>query len=177
MRVPSAIALTLCLGFGVHDASASIIYIDASAGGSNPIIPYCPGGCLFDYLSPLYSFHTGDTVNFGTLELYSFVLPSRTGDSSTVMGNYEVSFGPIDIFGGPFPTFVSDGSTSVSPVLVSPLIFAFKTDSEFQLAWTAGVNYSPASPVPEPSTWAMLLIGLAAIGFAYRRSAHRIGHC
>jgi PEP-CTERM motif len=34
---------------------------------------------------------------------------------------------------------------------------------------------TPASAVPEPSTWVMLLIGFAAIGFAgYRRQSPRI---
>jgi hypothetical protein len=36
----------------------------------------------------------------------------------------------------------------------------------------AGVTYSEVSAVPEPSTWAMLLIGFAGIGFmAYRRKS------
>jgi hypothetical protein len=33
-----------------------------------------------------------------------------------------------------------------------------------------GFAYSPASAVPEPSTWAMMLIGFAGLGYAaYRR--------
>jgi hypothetical protein len=180
MRFILAIALALCLSFGARErAWASTIYVDASVGGSNPFTSYCPSSCLNDYLSPLYSFHAGDTVNFGTLELFSFVLPSRTGiPFYTVQGNYEVSYGPIefvsdDFISGPFPTFLSEGSTSVDPVLAPPLVFTFAADTEFQLAWTSGVDYTPASPVPEPSTWAMMILGFLGIGvMAFRLRNH-----
>jgi hypothetical protein len=45
--------------------------------------------------------------------------------------------------------------------------FTFVADSELQLAWTTPFQYIAfAAPVPEPSTWAMLLIGFGGIGFA-----------
>jgi PEP-CTERM motif len=35
---------------------------------------------------------------------------------------------------------------------------------------TITYNYSPVTPpVPEPSTWAMLTLGFAGVGLAYRR--------
>jgi hypothetical protein len=42
---------------------AATFNIDASVGGTNQILPFCVGGtCLHDYITPLYSFHAGDTV-------------------------------------------------------------------------------------------------------------------
>ena len=34
-------------------------------------------------------------------------------------------------------------------------------------------RYGPVTPVPEPSEWAMLLAGLALVGFIVRRNAKR----
>lgn len=36
-----------------------------------------------------------------------------------------------------------------------------------------GANFGPVTPVPEPSEWAMLLAGLALVGFIVRRNAKR----
>jgi hypothetical protein len=46
--------------------------------------------------------------------------------------------------------------------------FKFR-DVEF-LSGVATYNYMPAgSPVPEPSTWAMMLVGFAGLGYAAAR--------
>jgi len=37
-----------------------------------------------------------------------------------------------------------------------------------------GSNLNNVGPVPEPSTWAMMLLGFAGIGFAYRRRRSRL---
>ena len=37
-----------------------------------------------------------------------------------------------------------------------------------------GSNLDNVGPVPEPSTWAMMLLGFAGIGFAYRRRRSRL---
>jgi hypothetical protein len=50
------------------------------------------------------------------------------------------------------------------------LVFTLPANADsVQFGWFGDYNYFPPA-VPEPSTWAMLLIGFAAIGFArYRR--------
>jgi PEP-CTERM motif len=49
-------------------------------------------------------------------------------------------------------------------------------DQLVSLQGTVTYDYTPAvSGVPEPSTWAMMLIGFAGLGFALRRSRHRLG--
>jgi hypothetical protein len=42
-----------------------------------------------------------------------------------------------------------------------------------QLAWYGPATYYPVGSIPEPSTWAMLLIGFAGLGFASYRRAHQ----
>jgi hypothetical protein len=38
--------------------------------------------------------------------------------------------------------------------------------------FTQALEFAPQTPVPEPSTWAMLLVGFAGVGFfGYRRAA------
>jgi hypothetical protein len=37
-----------------------------------------------------------------------------------------------------------------------------------------GSNLDNVGPVPEPSTWAMMLLGFAGFGFAYRRRRSRL---
>jgi hypothetical protein len=38
-----------------------------------------------------------------------------------------------------------------------------------------GSNLNNVGPVPEPSTWAMMLLGFAGLGFVYRRRRSRLG--
>jgi hypothetical protein len=50
-------------------------------------------------------------------------------------------------------------------------------DEKFVLNFTgaAGVQLiSTINAIPEPSTWAMMLIGFAGLGFAFRRSRHKV---
>jgi PEP-CTERM motif len=57
----------------------------------------------------------------------------------------------------------------VAPVGIDTLSFVVKDDGP-PLAFRA--EFSSVSPVPEPSTWAMMILGFASVGFlAYRRKA------
>jgi hypothetical protein len=86
---------------------------------------------------------------------------------------------------GPTFIFISATSTLVSSVSSSFFSYGYDstTDSELFLSGNAdtfvsvflelppGFSIAQITAVPEPSTWAMLLIGFAGIGFAgYRRS-------
>ena len=55
-------------------------------------------------------------------------------------------------------------SASIDP------IFSVDSSSGYQLVFSPGIGNVPGT-IPEPSTWAMILIGFAGLGFAgYRRS-------
>ena len=48
-------------------------------------------------------------------------------------------------------------------------------DQLVNLQGTITYDYTPAvSGVPEPATWAMMLIGFAGLGFAFRQSHRRV---
>jgi hypothetical protein len=108
---------------------ANTIIIDPSVGGITQILPLCVGGeCLHDYISPLYSFHAGDTVELGTVILFgsSLDVPTVSGSNLMTYGpNYKISFGPIPLTLNDLPL----PSLNPNPVTLS-LEFTFANDSE-----------------------------------------------
>jgi hypothetical protein len=60
-------------------------------------------------------------------------------------------------------------AASVDPqILIDP---ALPNASQYTLVFSPGVGDGPIAGVPEPSVWAMMLVGFAGLGFAaYRRS-------
>jgi hypothetical protein len=44
----------------------------------------------------------------------------------------------------------------------------------YSLEFSPGVGNSAISGVPEPSTWAMMLLGFAGLGFAFPRSQRKL---
>jgi hypothetical protein len=57
------------------------------------------------------------------------------------------------------------------PQIPDPVTVSFTLPPYSQIYFVNGdIRLSAVTPVPEPSTWAMMLIGFAGIGFmAYRR--------
>ena len=75
--------------------------------------------------------------------------------------------------GNPYELQIQGGSFDIVPIVSgnpgsNPLVTGF-----VNFSLTNEQNFTPVSPgVPEPSTWAMLLLGFASVGFmAYRRKA------
>jgi opacity protein-like surface antigen len=115
---------------------------------------------------------------------------------STVLGTswIQPSAMPSDPFQGAYADFLSQGIAVTSG---EALTFAFASVSEYMIlegglvpgayGTRSDVNYpgtalmttyvdngaSPASAVPEPSTWAMMLTGFAALSYAAFRRAKR----
>jgi hypothetical protein len=99
------------------------------------------------------NFNSGLTANGIPLPTmgYELFTASLTGTGLAGGQNYEV-----------------DGSFGLG-TYIAP--FGANADHTFSTQFT-NVGLIDASPVPEPSTWAMLLAGFAALGFAaFRRSA------
>jgi hypothetical protein len=158
-------------------AKANTIYVDASVGGSTDFPNICVAAVCApsNYLSPLYQVSPGDIVDFGTVTINPIIF---FGASYTPVFIYN--FGPVDfseidadrsLYGvcplnSPLCTPLSPGALTVSLTFTIP-----NGDSEIQLGWSSPYAYT-APMVPEISTWAMLLIGFAGIGFmAYRRKS------
>jgi hypothetical protein len=70
----------------------------------------------------------------------------------------------------------TDGSLCIadSTATVDPMIYidpSFASASDYTIVFSDGINVgSIPGAVPEPSTWAMMLLGFAGLGFAFRRS-------
>jgi hypothetical protein len=86
----------------------------------------------------------------------------------TLMDNSTQSFDSAD-----FPTIVFNGNqdfasyigfTASGGDLIKSLTFASPSQNAFEAS-----NFSVTTPVPEPETYALMLAGLAAMGFVARR--------
>ena len=96
-----------------------------------------------------------------------------TGTGTTVSGLTNMS-GTLGTFtdnfpGGPgenFVTILAQGNETISSV-------AFTSSAGFGTFDQPRIS-GIASAVPEPSTWAMMLLGFAGLGFAFRHSRRKV---
>lgn len=177
-------------------AEASIYSVDLDQSGDLSSESWngpCYCGSTVTY-SKVFDVHAGDIINFGSIQLFSFQAgPTPDGGPNQALVFIQAS--PIIAF-DPTLTFVSDlrfdhssvsftlcaqnavncsglGSSTISSLLVTVPDGA----TELSLAWVGPFIYSaPAAEiasVPEPSIWAMLLIGFTTLGFAARRRLTR----
>jgi hypothetical protein len=135
----------------------------------------CPSSCQNEISGTnLIRINFTDAINHGIVS-FTFVMDSTTaGEAWAVFGSNLATndFHQITIAGNGVNDESSHTLTganlfdyylfSINPFLVEP----------------AGANVLLGSPisgaVPEPSTWAMMLIGFAGLGFAFRRSRRRV---
>jgi hypothetical protein len=154
-------------------ANAATYYVDASIGGVDQVSP-SPELAPY-YVSPVFTFQPGDTVDFGSISLSYYtkqiysslnilspvLVVSFTGGAIALPGDYAwCTDAPEENTCGNLPR--------IPDPQVYDLVYTLPSDAtSIQLSWTLPAVYSA---VPEPSTWAMLLIGFVGIGFeAYRR--------
>jgi hypothetical protein len=181
-RISFAIGLVIC----APAANAATVFFNISdQAGFQQNGFTSPFGNGIVFLSPIYSVGFGDTVDFGTALLSPNFIDFRSGCNFTnnCFANYayRISF-LTDGIGGlttaPFDLGSLAGSIAslescpdlICPVVVIPLLFTLPSDADgIQFAFQ-GSAISIAPPIPEPSTWAMLLIGFAGIALVtYRR--------
>jgi hypothetical protein len=179
-------ALFVALSWGLPvQATTYNVNIDPAVNGSGVEIFDEVGvyGVEEGYISPFYSFQPGDTVDFGSVQLLPHMNGDQYGDLFIETGILAVVYTPLQsdsIFAPQSPggcnTHFNSGCASliqqqfdsyITPE--TPLIFTIPNDATgIQLVFSEPFSYTP--PVPEPSTWAMMLLGFAGLGFvAYRR--------
>lgn len=141
-------------------------------------------GVQFGYLTPFYSFNPGDVVDFGTITIGLAAAGDQYGGLSIVPGEVVAFYSPFQQGYIQDPQFYPIGcntysnpncSSSIASIIAAQpaqpqnLIYTIPIDgSGVQIAILNMVQYTP--PVPEPSTWAMMILGFACLGFlAYRR--------
>lgn len=153
------------LGLSAAPVGSASVVLD-SAGISTFSFPIT-SGTVDDGTGAATLFHNGSGILFtagsSTLQIGDFVVD--TG-SLTVLGNAIANGTRV----GVVPLFTIGSGLSLS--LTSQAAGAFTT--VFQAPDLTGTNVGFANPqpvtaaVPEPSTWAMMLLGFGAIGFALR---------
>jgi hypothetical protein len=167
--------LLVALLVTIGNAKAAVYAVDPLIGRTSFVA--CQD-CANISKTQLYTFAPGDTVDFGTLTL-GWSLGSVGPDLLAFPpGFLTVSFGPIPLstlqtMSALIPHLICDRTSQdcsnflPNAVTVLDLSFTLPDNAtQIQVAWSGSVvSYIPSS-VPEPSTWAMLLIGFAGIGFA-----------
>jgi hypothetical protein len=129
------------------------------------------------FLSPIYTFTPGSIVDFGTAFLSPDFIDFRTGceftGNCTSVYNFQVYFNgagfidpPFELPGGPA---IVQCPNATCPVLKFRLLYDTADDVHSIQFGFQGRILEISAPVPEPSTWTMLLLGFVAIGYAYRR--------
>jgi hypothetical protein len=138
------------------------------------------------------------TLDFVTYDITTNALFSGGGESDENAANYQFLFegpggGPagfqtsVIAFGntsGEEPESLGEGSPSVLAVFTGPGLVHPSVDVSHGLgsasvvstftSTTVTYTFTPAVPAaPEPSTWAMMLIGFAALGYAGCRASRK----
>ncbi len=143
-------------------------------GNNSQVSPFGPGGTIFAYSLDITK---GDLASIAFTGNTGFGTAVKVCDSGCIEGNGPVpdqvrrsSNGDQITFSFGTPLTDSSGGFSIytnATTYTDPPIFL--TDSG-GLTITLDGAFGPA--VPEPSTWAMMILGFAGIGFmAYRRNA------
>lgn len=148
---PNAVA---CAG-----AFAGNLNNNASIADLNAALDILVGGdftpdALWADLDPTKAFFStgaGTTLNFADTLFGEQIISMHFGDGGTGLGNrtilYVFDFGVV-------------GATSI----------VLNTNG-----WSNAVLITPESPIPEPRTWAMMLLGFGAAGYAMRRRRRNSG--
>jgi hypothetical protein len=163
---------------GASPGFAETYYVDAydALGGQTVLNSACVGGCsVGGFSSGLFSFEPGDVIDLGYLTIYPYRLGGR-GVTSSIIGGYGclTAFKFLYLSKPLRSMFARAMLRALGTRGAGPLVFVMPDDqTEISVNWAGPFSYIPGAvpPMPEPSTWAMLLIGFAGIGFAgYRRT-------
>jgi hypothetical protein len=189
--VPASINGVTFSGTGiiVRNAEGTAAGISATPAGDNTPYLSILGG-MSETLN-LPGTATSFGLYWGSIDAYNkiqFLLVNNSGTTS--VGSYTgdqlstLAHPPVGSNGdqsspntNAYITFAFTDQT-FNEVILSSTQNSFESDNIY--AGGIGPRTSLTSPVPEPSTWAMLLLGFAGIGFAaYRRknSTLRLAHC
>jgi hypothetical protein len=161
-------------------ASGNLTFSTTSLGSFTAANSVQPGG-----IHPIPDFHTGGDLSVTgneTVFNITFTTPfSLPADHYFFVPQVQLSTGdflwlsaPRPIIGGTGP-FVGDLQSwtrdNISPNNLEPDWLRIGTDIVGGTTFNAAFSLS-GSVVPEPSTWAMMLLGFAGLGFAtYRRAS------
>jgi hypothetical protein len=175
--------------FSIFITPASAAYYSLTTVGLGGVAPYAPPCYCADELahySPIYvyTYSPGVTINFGQFSVGWFPQTGISPDGGPnqlpvfLAGSYGTSNGSV------LPNLITDAALIIEPpnftVNLGTVTFETYGSGSIQYAVAGPAQYSiltlgysaptQIAAVPEPSTWAMMLIGFAGIGaMAYHR--------
>lgn len=109
------------------------------------------------------------------LDVASYFTTSNIGSTATPLG--DLDFVSVDIDGVHFFTISNSGITSEGNLGPIYLAAGAHTLNVVYNSTAANVTYSgdiAVTPVPEPTTWAMMVAGIAAVGMTMRRRSQNV---
>jgi PEP-CTERM motif len=189
MQKISGLALTFVVFVFVNTTAARAATYDVNLNDLTPSgFVGAPCYCAV-FGGPEYTFsgNPGDRVNFGSVTVnwdqgFYHGLPENynldwpwPGYNAFILSNLDVGDGTTFLTSFQGPALCPIGSNcNFAPAFYS-LEFTVPQTGTIQFGWFGSYDYTPpslASDVPEPSTWAMMILGFAGVGFvAYRRKS------
>lgn len=112
---------------------------------------------------------TVDTLNWGTASTGSFSNPSFQGPFNWAIDNDS---GGNNAHAGPLTFHINATGISIANLGVNPI---FAADVLFPEGLTGTIGNGTLA-VPEPETYAMMLVGFGLLGFVARRRKGRLGN-
>jgi subtilisin-like proprotein convertase family protein len=170
--VPASAQVYNGAGFQIGDLTTHSSTISVSDSGTVSGVDFTLNDLTHTYINDLYATLTHDGVTVAWL--------NHTGGSADLRGTYTISDAGLTTLGGgsgdPRPSGVYDAlstltafnGTSVAGDWTLTIADQVGADAGNLDSWTLHLN-GVQGAVPEPATWAMMLLGFAGIGVAMRR--------
>lgn len=141
-------------------SGTSIIVLDNAAQGVE--LSFWTNEVWAKNANSAFSHDTAESIVVNTTQF------ERTYSITFLGGNYSLSIDGTPAFGGSVRDYAASASFPASVVYSTPN-YIFFGDNTTSAGGRVALSYVALNPVPEPGTWAMMLGGLALVGWAGRR--------
>lgn len=168
-----ALAVFACAATFASQASAAVV-VEAISGTygnwGQPALPFS-GTITFDTAT--------DMIKGGEIDAGALGLLDRLEGQAIIRNQLIFSIGtPDDRYWGTFYVDPSQLFSGQTVALLNNSGFQFHGDYTLNLPnYSASGTISPIAAVPEPSTWAMMVLGFAGVGFMTWRRKNRPAAC
>jgi hypothetical protein len=155
----------------VNDGFATFSGGGVVTNGTVPLLSVAPTGDATNYLSvhngvteTVALVTSGNTLGlyWGSIDLYNTLTLATTGGPVIITGATLDALDPAIVNGTTSEYVTLSGFGTITGFTMNSTLNSFETD-----------NYTISTTVPEASTWAMMLIGFASVGFLSYRNRNR----
>lgn len=138
--------------------------LNPGANFFSPISLYLPSASAGDYFKTFTFGFATNGIGAGNLSA------NLVGNPNTLFNSITLNGTPWTLSNGNQTALLNSAAVFAMPAL-NQVVVNFKVLSQGEAAFQGSVS---ASAVPEPSTWAMMLLGVGLIGFGLRRSRNQV---